>query len=150
MKNIQLLQIDIFQWLSLIFNGFSRQNVIFSGQHEIPWLLKARLKLHDFSRLVCVYEWLGTFYGFCLSVNHCVLIVSWPNSQFQEWICSISHNAPLRTEMCTLLFWMEHRGIWNRCIMEFVKLVYWTAVNKHWRNLKWNYEYLLVLWAEWR
>ena len=27
--------------------------------------------------------------------------------------CSISHNAPFRTEMCTFLFWMEHCGIWN-------------------------------------
>ena len=36
----------------LIFNDFSRQNVIFPGQHQIPWLFKARLKFHDFSRLV--------------------------------------------------------------------------------------------------
>ena len=37
-----------------------------------------------------------------------------------ECTCSISHNAPFRTEMCTFLFWMEHCGIWNRCILGFV------------------------------
>ena len=34
-----------FQWLF-------QANVIFPGQHQIPWLFKARLKFHDFSRLV--------------------------------------------------------------------------------------------------
>ena len=48
---------------------------------------------------------------------------NWPNSQIPEFTCSISHNAPFRTEMCTFVFWMEHRGIWNRCILGFVKLV---------------------------
>ena len=38
--------------------------------------------------------------------------------------CSIPHNAPFRTEMCTFLFWMEHCGIRNTCILGFVKLVY--------------------------
>ena len=51
-------------------------------------------------------------------------IWNWPNSQIPECTCSISQNAPFRTEMCTFLFWMEHCGIWNRCILEFVKLVY--------------------------
>ena len=49
MKNIKLLKIDIFQWLPLIFNDFSRQNGIFPGQHQIPWLFKVSLKFHDFS-----------------------------------------------------------------------------------------------------
>ena len=52
-----------------------------------------------------------------------------PNSQILECTCSISHNAPFRTEVCTLLFWMEHCGIWNRCILGFVKLVYWKRSN---------------------
>ena len=39
-------------------------------------------------------------------------------------ICSISHNAPSRTEMCIFLFWMGYCGIWNRCTTGFVKLVY--------------------------
>ena len=43
-----------------------------------------------------------------------------PISQIPECICSISHNAPFSTEMCTFLFWMEHCGIWNRCILGFV------------------------------
>ena len=47
-----------------------------------------------------------------------------PNSQIPECTCSISHNAPLRAEMCTFLFWMEHCGIWNMFILGFVKLVY--------------------------
>ena len=51
-KTIKLLKIDICQWLSLIFNDFSRQNAIFPGQHQIQWLFKASLKFHDFSRLV--------------------------------------------------------------------------------------------------
>ena len=33
-------------------------------------------------------------------------------------------HSPFRTEMCTFLFWMEHCGIWTRCILGFVKLVY--------------------------
>ena len=43
-----------------------------------------------------------------------------PISHILECTCSISHNAPFRTEMCTFLFWMEHCGIWNRCILGFV------------------------------
>ena len=63
------------------------------------------------------------------------------NSQIPECTCSISHNAPFRTEMCTFLFWMEHCGIWNRCILGLVKLVYcwdryilfvfWNIANQH-------------------
>ena len=39
--------------------------------------------------------------------------------------CPISHNAPFRTEMCTFLFWMVHCGIWDRCIVGCVNLIYW-------------------------
>ena len=53
-----------------------------------------------------------------------------PNSQIPECTCSISHNAPFRTEMCTFLFWMERCGIWNRCILGFVKLVYCVLLYK--------------------
>ena len=49
---------------------------------------------------------------------------NWLDSQMPECTCSISHNAPFRTEMCTFLFWMEHCGIRNTCILGFVKLVY--------------------------
>ena len=51
MKNIQLLQTDIFQWLSLIFKDFSRQNAIFPGQHQIQWLFMARLNSMAFPGL---------------------------------------------------------------------------------------------------
>ena len=45
------------------------------------------------------------------------------DSQIPQCICSLSHNAPFRTEMCTFLFWMVHCGIWNRCSVGFVNLV---------------------------
>ena len=37
-----------------------------------------------------------------------------PISQIPECTCSTSHNAQ---------FWVEHCGIWNRCILEFAKQV---------------------------
>ena len=55
---------------------------------------------------------------------------TWPNSQIPECTCSISHNSPFRTEMCTFLFWMGHCGTWNWCILGFVKLFYLTLGNK--------------------
>ena len=55
-------------------------------------------------------------------------IKNWPNSQIPECTYSLSHNAPFRTEMCKYLFWIEHSGIWNWCILGFVKLVYWCLV----------------------
>ena len=36
---------------------------------------------------------------------------NWHNSQIPECTCFISHIALFRTEMYTLLFWMEHCGI---------------------------------------
>ena len=41
-----------------------------------------------------------------------------------------THNAPFRTEMCTFLFWMVHCEIWNRCILEYVRFVYFTYCAK--------------------
>ena len=49
---------------------------------------------------------------------HINLIFNWPNSQIPQCTCSISDNAPFRTEMCTFLFWMEHCQIWSRCILQ--------------------------------
>ena len=42
--------------------------------------------------------------------------------------------------MCTFLFWMEHCGIWNRCILGFVKLVYWIPMllRQTLEKLKWK------------
>ena len=53
-------------------------------------------------------------WDFCLEIsfkNH------W---NFSRLVCGnpVFHNAPFRTEMCTFLFWMEHCGIWNRCILD--------------------------------
>ena len=50
------------------------------------------------------------------------------NIGWGNWPSSISLNAPFRTEMCTFLFWMEHCGISNRCILGFVKLLFWYFV----------------------
>ena len=58
---------------------------------------------------------------------------NWPISQIPECTCSISQNAPFRTEMCTFLFWMEHSGTWNRYILGFVKFVYnpWKKMSQY-------------------
>ena len=53
-----------------------------------------------------------------------VAVATWPNLQIAECTRSISHNAPFTTEMGNFLFWMEQCGIWNRCSLGFVKLVY--------------------------
>ena len=50
-----------------------------------------------------------------------------PISQIPECTCSISHNARFRKEMWTFLFWMEHCGIRNRCILGFVNEVLFPA-----------------------
>ena len=52
------------------------------------------------------------------------MVSNWPNSQIPQCTSPISHNAPFRTEMCTFLFWLVHCGIWTRCIVGFVRLVY--------------------------
>ena len=56
------------------------------------------------------------------------LPANWPNSHIPQCTCSISHNAPSRTEICTFLLWMGHCEIWNRCILGFVRLIYSKAV----------------------
>ena len=38
--------------------------------------------------------------------------------------------------MCPFLFWMEHCGIWNMCILRFVRLVYSDPCNPHMRLRK--------------
>ena len=53
-----------------------------------------------------------------------VLAPKWPNSQVLECDCSIYHNASFRTEMCIFMFSIEHCGVWNGCILGFVKFVY--------------------------
>ena len=49
---------------------------------------------------------------------------NWPNSQIPKSNCSISNNAPLKTEMRSFLFWMVHCRIWSRCIVGHVNLVH--------------------------
>ena len=62
----------------------------------------------------------------CYIMYHC----NWPNSQIPQCTCSISHNAPFRTKMCTFLFWMVHCGIRNWCTVGFVWLVYCMHLSK--------------------
>ena len=42
-----------------------------------------------------------------------------------------THNNPVQI-LSTFLFWMVHRGIWNRCIVGFVRLVYDSFVRGEW------------------
>ena len=62
---------EIFQWLPLIFNDFSRQNAIFPGQHKIQWLFQSRVKFHDFSRPV------GTLIYYVLAEGAHLLCPCW-------------------------------------------------------------------------
>ena len=66
--------------------------------------------------------WLYCF-CFCLSYSY------WPNSQIPECTCSMSHNAPFGTEMFTFQFWMVYSGMWNRCVMGFVRLVHCLSIS---------------------
>ena len=47
-----------------------------------------------------------------------------PISQIPQCSCSISHNAPFKSEVFTFLLQMLHCGIWNRCIWGLVNLIY--------------------------
>ena len=80
------------------------------------------VRLDQFSR---VWDWQS---------NLILITTNWINSQIPEWSGFISHNAPFRTEMCTFLFWMGHCGIWNRCILGFMKLVYYPWCLLGWRS----------------
>ena len=80
-----------------------------------------------------------------------------PISQIPECSCSISHNAPFRTEMCTFLFWMEHTflfwmkhcGVWKRCILGFVNQVHCSWYTPHtatwWHHQMETFSALLAL-----
>ena len=60
-----------------------------------------------------------------------------PISLILQCTCPISHNAPFRTERCTFLFWMVHCGIWDRCIVGFVNLVYCIIASCQLNHLPW-------------
>ena len=53
-------------------------------------------------------------------IKQIMIKVNWSNSQIPQCTCLIPHNALLRTEMCTFLFWMVHCGIWGRSILRLV------------------------------
>ena len=99
----------------LVYVYLTRRKKISENVIEIPTFSfnKMRLKMSPAKRS-----------PFCLGDNGLSrLSRNRPISQIPECICSISHNAPFRTEMCTFLFWMEHCGIWSRCILGFVNWV---------------------------
>ena len=85
------------------------------GMRTVLYVSAAK-EIHRVEVTIEVYDIFKLVYRY----NNC----NWPNSQIPKCTCSISHNAPFRTEMCTFLFWKEHCGIWNRYILGFVKLVY--------------------------
>ena len=97
-----------------------------------PWVMKwegVDLK-RLYTRQVCWHNaaWHLVFFN-NIEIFVSMSVMNWPNT-IPKCPCSISHNAPFRTEMYTFLFWMEHCGIWSRGILGFVKLVYWSSYLK--------------------
>ena len=54
--------------------------------------------------------------------------IDWPISQTPQCTSPISYNTLFRAERCTFRFWMVYSGMWDRCILGFVGLVYWTSI----------------------
>ena len=76
---------EIFQWLPLIFNDFSRQNAIFPGQHKIPWLFKSRVKFHDFSRPIRTMHSSETWTQYVVQPTQCInQLLSWYGTTFRK------------------------------------------------------------------
>ena len=102
----------------------------------VSWSLLEGISLSRFSGVFC-FSWIRYHSDVLRSIwcpfhtipfPHCWNTKNLSNnngqtSQISECTRSISHNAPLKTEMCTFLVWMEHCGIWNRCILGFVNKV---------------------------
>ena len=93
-----------FKYFLLLYHRQTESRVCLSGCHA-----SARYSRAWVQKKVLAQTW-----------SVAVYICNKPISQIPEFTCSISHNAPFRTEMCTFLFWMEHCGIWDRCILGFV------------------------------
>ena len=76
----------------------------------------------DYSFRVLIMYWSEQFN--CISCTHrWVVHHNCTTSRIPQCSRSLSHNAPFRIEMCTFLFWMVSCGIWNRCIVRFVRLI---------------------------
>ena len=111
-------------WHSFVFNVHIQNEMKLS-----------RCKEYSLYHLQWIVKWSDLAWGFWLpgmQINSVALVYTCcslllghlsnrPVSQIPQCTCSISHNAPFRTEMCTFLFWMVHCGIWNRCIVGFVR-----------------------------
>ena len=72
-------------------------------------------------------EWANIVSLFSHPSLHCLYLLVWvdrPIPQIPLCTCSISHNTPFRTVMYTLLFWIMHFGIRDKCVLAFVRLVY--------------------------
>ena len=59
-----------------------------------------------------------------------------PTPQSPQGTGPISHNTPFKTEMCTFLSLRVYCGIWDRCVVGFVRLVYWVLILKKSISLK--------------
>ena len=103
--------------------GDARSQLISSDGPVSPAICHSQ-HLQDFifkflTSFVCKYIFV------CRQRSYCSVIWSmvhhshnWPNSQIP--LCTVSHNASFRTEMCTFLSRMVRCGIWDRCIVGFV------------------------------
>ena len=83
---------------------------------------------------ILIISWANSIYfaykGSYISVNTARLKSRWPKRSFA---ISISHNAPLRTKMCTFLFWTAHCGMrnkWDWSIDEFANAIRGSVIQK--------------------
>ena len=85
--------------------------VCYGSSYIIYFLTRHYETIYGDHKTILTHELLVSFALFT-SVQCIVGPGNWPNSQIPECTCSISHNAPFRTEM------------WDRCIQRFLKLFY--------------------------
>ena len=94
-----------------------------SKNHNIWWLMMAEKTIfthQTMPHLVCKFSGNDIIVDSAMT-SHLIVLYMWfsniPILQIPECTHSISQNAPFRTEMCIFLFWIEHSGIWNWCIL---------------------------------
>ena len=93
---------------------------IFLGVHDnLHTVINMHTQMHDSNSLWMYAVTVGLWHHWSTVLRSCER----PIPQIPQCTCPISHNTPFRTEMCTFLFWMVYCGIWDRCIVGFVRLV---------------------------
>ena len=123
---------DVELWCFLWINGWANNQDAGDLRHHHTH--------HDVTVMLLLVTFLYTVIMWSLT-NRTVTTTNWAISQIPQCTCSISHNAPFRTEMCTSLFWMVHCGIWNKCTVGFVRLVYSMCL-----QTKWSTHYVMIIW----